>query len=130
MVKQYTRVGKIKKEPIASDIITYVLFPERPSSKQNYVKVYFPTKGELYFKFCNVYCTIRSLFADDFGNVYLTITSYPAEETVRNEEYFINNMTHELKTPVSTISTCGTDVERFGFTKSPDVFKHISGVYQ
>ena len=33
--------GEIKKEPIASDIITYVLFPNDPPSKLNYLKVYF-----------------------------------------------------------------------------------------
>lgn len=40
------RSGKIEGEPLASDIITQVLFPGDPPSKQNYLKVYFPTKKD------------------------------------------------------------------------------------
>ena len=106
--------GEIKKEPIASDIITYVLFPNDPPSKLNYLKVYFPTKGDY------ISSSVTFIFT-----IYIVFRQKRLSE-MKND--FINNMTHELKTPVSTISLAAQMLKDSDITKSPDVFKHISGV--
>ncbi|WP_455640213.1 sensor histidine kinase [Parabacteroides sp.] len=121
--------GDIKKEPIASDIITYVLFPNDPPSKQNYLKVYFPTKGD-YISSSVTFIVPSVLFSlillvTFIFTIYIVFRQKKLSE-MKND--FINNMTHELKTPVSTISLAAQMLKDSDITKSPDVFKHISGV--
>ena len=127
--KKVYQSGEIKKEPIASDIITYVLFPNDPPSKQNYMKVYFPTKGD--YISSSVTFIVPSVLFSLILLVTFIFTIYIVFRQKRLSEMkndFINNMTHELKTPVSTISLAAQMLKDSDITKSPDVFKHISGV--
>ena len=121
--------GEMKKQPIASDVITQVLFPNDPPSKQNYLKVYFPTKGDyisssVTFLVPSVIFSLLLLITFTF-TIYIVFRQKKLSE-MKND--FINNMTHELKTPVSTISLAAQMLKDSDITKSPDVFKHISGV--
>lgn len=121
--------GEIKKEPIASDMIMYVLFPGDPPSKQNYMRVYFPTKGD--YISSSVTFVVPSVIFSVILLVTFIFTIYVVFRQKKLSEMkndFINNMTHELKTPVSTISLAAQMLKDSDITKSPDVFKHISGV--
>jgi len=121
--------GEIQKKYSASDVNTQVLFPNDPPSRQNYLRVYFPTKQD-YIK-SQVKFLVPSFIFSLLLLVTFTFTLFIIFRQKKLSEMkndFINNMTHELKTPVSTISLASQMLKDTDITKSPDVFKHISGV--
>jgi two-component system phosphate regulon sensor histidine kinase PhoR len=115
--------------PKSSEIITQVIFPGDPPSKHNYMKVYFPTKGDylsesVSFLVPSIMFSIILLFT--FTITIFTIFRQKKLSEMKND--FINNMTHELKTPVSTISIAAQMMKDADISKSPEVFRHISTV--
>jgi signal transduction histidine kinase len=115
--------------PAVADVVTQVLFPGDPPSKQNYLRVYFPTKGDyitnsVTFIVPSIVFSLILLITFIF-TIYIVFRQKKLSE-MKND--FINNMTHELKTPVSTISLAAQMLKDTDINKNPDVFKHISGV--
>jgi signal transduction histidine kinase len=121
--------GEIQKNVSASDMITQVLFPNDPPSRQNWLRVYFPTKQD-YIK-SQVKFIVPSFIFSLLLLVTFTFTLFIIFRQKKLSEMkndFVNNMTHELKTPVSTISLASQMLKDTDINKSPEVFKHITGV--
>ena len=121
--------GEFQKQPIASDVITQVLFPNDPPSKLNYLRVYFPTKGDyisssITFIVPSVIFSLILLITFVF-TIYIVFRQKKLSE-MKND--FINNMTHEFKTPISTISLAGQMLNDETVLKSPTMMKHVSQV--
>jgi two-component system phosphate regulon sensor histidine kinase PhoR len=119
----------LSKFPKSSDIITQVIFPIDPPSKHNYLKIYFPTKNS--YLSSSVSFLVPSVLFSLILLIVFTITLYIILHQKKLSEMkndFINNMTHELKTPVSTISVAAQMMKDADITKSPQVFKHISTI--
>ena len=82
------------------------LFPSDYASRQRFLKIYFPdqriylvrTLGPLLFSSAILLLLIIGAFA------YTIYTIYKQKKISDIKNDFINNMTHELKTPISTIS--------------------------
>ncbi|MDR3251393.1 MAG: HAMP domain-containing histidine kinase [Tannerella sp.] len=119
----------LPKTPKSSDIITQVIFPLDPPSKQNYIKLYFPTKADYLSE--SVSFLVPSVIFSLILLVTFTITIliiFRQKKLSELKNDFINNMTHELKTPVSTISIAAQMMKDADISKSPDAFRHISTV--
>jgi two-component system phosphate regulon sensor histidine kinase PhoR len=120
----------LSRIPKSSEIITQVLFPRRDlPSKQNYIKVYFPTKGDYLSE--SVSFLVPSVIFSIILLITFTITIFTIFRQKKLSEMkndFINNMTHELKTPVSTISIAAQMMKDADISKSPEVFRQISTV--
>lgn len=110
-------------------IYSQTLFPKDPPSKLNSLRVYFPSmrdyiSAEMRFFVPALLFTFILLITF----IYTIVTLFRQKRLSEMKNDFINNMTHELKTPVSTISLAAQMLKDPSITKSPEVFKHVTGV--
>ena len=108
-------------------VYSQTLFPHTDNSYQ--LMVEFPTKHN--YIFSSVRFIIPTLA---FTLMLLVIFLYTIFLAFRQKKLtemktdFINNMTHELKTPISTISLAGQMLSDDSIRKSPSMLEHLAGV--
>ncbi len=105
------------------------LFPNDRRNRMNYIKVYFPSKKDYIFR------SIRFMFPSFAFTlilivvfVYTIIVAFRQKKLTEMKNDFINNMTHEFKTPISTISLAAQMLNDGTVRKSPKMLEHISTV--
>jgi two-component system phosphate regulon sensor histidine kinase PhoR len=106
-----------------NDYYRIQLFPDDIFTSSNYLSIYFPQKKNFLFKsfgfmiFSSVFLTLFITLAFSFTILYVFRQKKLTE--IRND--FVNNMTHELKTPISTISLAS---QMLGDTSLPPNLKN------
>lgn len=112
-----------------NDTYTQVLFPNDPVSKINYLKVMFPTKNDYIFSSIKFMIPSFALsFILLFIFIYTILLAFRQKKLSEMKNDFINNMTHEFKTPISTISLAAQMLNDDSVRKSPTMLQHISTV--
>ena len=110
-------------------LYSHVLFKNDPPQRMGMVNVHFPTMDS--YIFSSVRFMIPSLIFTLVLLVTFIFTIYiifRQKKLTEIKNDFINNMTHEFKTPISTISLAAQMLQDPAVGKSPAMFKHISGV--
>lgn len=108
-------------------IYSQVLFPN--SQQRFYLKVDFPTKDTYIFSSVRfIIPTLALTLILLFVFLYTIATAFRQKKLTEMKTDFINNMTHELKTPISTISLAGQMLNDDSVMKSKSTLKHLSGV--
>ena len=111
--------------------VTYsqVLFRNDPLAKMGEVKIHFPDMYKYLFS------SVRFMIPSVAFTLVLMITFIFTIVTVfRHKRYtemkndFINNMTHELKTPISSISLAAQMLNDDAIAKNETTLKHLGGV--
>lgn len=109
-----------------------VLFPnETPSlsSKQSFLLIYFPSADDFFadaFKFViPASILILILILSTAFTIYI-IFRQKRVSNIKND--FINNMTHEFKTPISTISLASQMLKDNTFSNTPQTVERISNI--
>ena len=111
------------------DIYRQTLFPNDPKNKQNTLCVTFPNKSDYIFssvKFLVPSLIFTFLLLGVF--LYTISVAFKQKKLVEIKNDFINNMTHEFKTPISSISIAAQMLNDDSVRKSPEMLKHVSTV--
>ncbi|MFA7043484.1 MAG: HAMP domain-containing sensor histidine kinase [Bacteroidales bacterium] len=106
-----------------------VLFPNDPDVETGTLYLYFPTKKNYIYESLRIYIPsiiFSIVLLIVFGTTIIIIFRQKKLNDMKND--FVNNMTHELKTPISTISLAAQMLKDGDVGKTPAMLKHISGV--
>ena len=108
-----------------------VLFPrDIPEPKPNYLRVYFPKRDTYLLKETGIMvipaAVLTFMLIAIFVYTILIILRQKKLSMIKND--FINNMTHELKTPISTISLASQMLHDNSISNTPKTIEHISNV--
>jgi len=110
-------------------IYTQTLFPNDPPAKLNTLRVFFPTKSNYVFSELTFFIpSLIFTFILLITFIFMMVSLFRQKRLSEMKNDFINNMTHELKTPVSSISLASQMLRDESILKSPEVFKHVTGV--
>ncbi len=125
----YRSAGYSNAESQHTSTFAQPLFPSDSPSRMNYLKVYFPTMKDYIFS------SVKFMIPSFVFTFVLLVTfistialSFRQKKLTEMKNDFINNMTHEFKTPISTISLAAQMLNDGAVMKSPKMLSHISGV--
>ncbi|MCI6672327.1 MAG: HAMP domain-containing sensor histidine kinase [Prevotella sp.] len=106
-----------------------VLFRNDPPNKMGIVRVHFPDMNSYIFS------SVRFMIPSIIFTIVLLVTFvFTIVIIFRQKKYseikndFINNMTHELKTPIASISLAAQMMNDKSLTKTPKMIEHLGGV--
>lgn len=106
-----------------------VLFKNDPPARMSMVKVHFPARKDyIYYSIGFMIPSMIFTFVLLVTFIFTIYLVFRQKRLTEMKNDFINNMTHEFKTPISTISLAAQMLKDPAVGKSPQMFQHISGV--
>ncbi len=127
--REVFRSANYKKTDDEATGYSQILFGNDPPSKMGILKIYFPTMNSY------IYSSVRFMIPALFFTIVLCIAFiftiyviFRQKKVTELKNDFINNMTHEFKTPISTISLASQMLTDGAVTKSPQMLQHITGI--
>jgi two-component system phosphate regulon sensor histidine kinase PhoR len=112
-------------------IYAQTLFPNDPPAKLNQLRVYFPTKRNYVYSELNFFVpSLLFTFILLVTFIFTVVSLFRQKRLSEMKNDFVNNMTHELKTPVSSISLASQLLSDPSVNKSPATFNHLTSVIQ
>jgi two-component system phosphate regulon sensor histidine kinase PhoR len=107
-----------------------LLFPHDDDLKPNWLYLYFPKQNTFLLQETGLLVIptfmLTAMLIGIFVFTILIILKQKKLSDIKND--FINNMTHELKTPISTISLASQMLRDNTVSNTPKTIEHISGI--
>jgi len=131
LAKETIVFGDKDYKPGNSEQYSQLLFQnDFNGSKPNYLYVYFPNRRQYLFKATGLTIIptiiLTGLLIAIFAYTIMVIYRQKKLSNIKND--FINNMTHELKTPISTISLASQMLQDGTISNTPSTIEHVSKV--
>ena len=106
-----------------------VLFRNDPQNKMGVVKIHFPDMDSYIFssvRFISPSIIFTIVLLVTFIITLVLVFRQKRISEIKND--FINNMTHELKTPIASISLAAQMLNDNSVNKSPQMMSHLGGI--
>ena len=119
----------LKQRNSQNNVYVQRFFPLEESNKTAYLQVIFPTKENYILNSVNLLLPsigLVMLILGVFIVAIIIIFKQKQLNSMKND--FVNNMTHEFKTPISSISLASQMLQDPSVGKTPQTLKHISNV--
>ena len=123
------RTEGYEKSSADKGVYSQILFPNDPNGSYSTLNVSFPTKSDYIFssiKFMLPSLAFTFLLMAVF--TYTIILAFRQKKLSEIKNDFINNMTHEFKTPISSISLAAQMLNDPAVAKSPVMLKQAATV--
>jgi two-component system phosphate regulon sensor histidine kinase PhoR len=125
----YKCTKEIHKHENNNNVYSQKLFPSEDSNRAAFLQVTFPTKQNFIIKSLNLLLpSVLMLIVILLIFTYAIIIIFKQKQLNNIKNDFVNNMTHELKTPISSISLASQMLQDPSVGKTPQTLSHISKV--
>ncbi|MGC3978770.1 MAG: HAMP domain-containing sensor histidine kinase [Paludibacteraceae bacterium] len=127
VIYQCNKIITTKGKP-NSDVYIQELFPSE-EHHNTFLKIVFPTKRDFIGDSFNLILPSLGVILLTLAIFVIAIIIIFRQKQLNNmKNDFVNNMTHEFKTPISTISLASQMLQDPSVGKTPETLKHISNV--
>lgn len=128
IVYQCNKTIEIKGEPNKDEYVQK-LFPREASKNEAYIQLVFPTKRNYIYQSINLLLPTVGVILLTLAIFIVTISIIFRQKQLNEmKNDFVNNMTHEFKTPISSISLAAQMLKDSSVRKNPTMLNQVSRV--